>query len=69
VIITGPILPEPVEIVAVQQYGAALKISGRGLQTNQFISRVFSPDQLAQITVAPAQLAYAGSRHKERQTA
>jgi hypothetical protein len=52
VIVRGPTLPEPVEVLAIQPFGESLKVIGRGLNTGQTYDPVLSPSQLAQLTVS-----------------
>lgn len=53
VIIRGPALPEPIQVLAVLRLGEMYKIDGRGLQTNQFHQRILHPKQLDGITALP----------------
>lgn len=51
-IIRSPLLPEPVEVLAVAPLGDALKVIGRGLSSGQSYDPVLSPEQLAQLTIS-----------------
>ena len=53
VIIRGPRLPEPIQVLAVTRLGDMFKVDGRGLQTNQFHQRVLHPTQIADLTALP----------------
>jgi hypothetical protein len=50
-IISGPTLPEAVEVLAATPYGASLKIIGRGLKTGRTYDPVLNATQLAQLTI------------------
>src|SRR5688572_25901514 len=51
-IISGPTLPEPVEVLAIVPMGASLKIIGRGRSTGFTHDPVLTPAQLAQLIVS-----------------
>ncbi len=51
-IVSGPILPEPVEIVAVTPMGTSVRLFGRGLRTGMAHTPVLSAAQVAQLTVS-----------------
>lgn len=51
-IVSGPTLPESVEVLAVVPFGASLKIIGRGLKTQKTYGPVLSPSQLEQLIVS-----------------
>jgi hypothetical protein len=53
VVVEGPILPEPVEILALVPMGASLKVIGKGLRTGQVRDPILDPAQLAQLTLSP----------------
>jgi hypothetical protein len=59
-IIRGPTLPEPVEVLAVVPLGESLKIIGRGLRTGLTHDPVFTPRQLALLTVSSEQEPFDG---------
>lgn len=65
-IVTGPLLPEAVEIIAVAPMGAMTKLIGRGLVSNQVFSPVLSDAQLSQLTVSPATQPYDGDAARFR---
>ncbi|MBI4322277.1 MAG: DUF3883 domain-containing protein [Chloroflexi bacterium] len=52
-IITGPLLPEPVEIIAVIPLGSSTKIIGKGLTTKQVREPVLNNAQIGQLTISP----------------
>lgn len=50
--VTGPTLPERIEVLAIVPMGAALKVIGRGVASGLTYDSVLSPAQLAQLTVS-----------------
>ncbi|HEY7153828.1 MAG TPA: helicase-related protein [Gemmataceae bacterium] len=65
-IVTGPLLPEPVEIVAVIPLGNAVKVLGKGLKSGLLHDPVLNRDQLAQLTASPAVEPFDGDPHHFR---
>ena len=53
VVVRGPVLPEPIQIVAVNPIGASVQIMGKGLSTGQFHDPILSPDQIATLVSNP----------------
>ena len=51
-IVSGPTLPEPIEVLVVLPMGLALKLIGRGRRTGQTYDPVLNPQQLAALTVS-----------------
>lgn len=51
-IVTGPTLPEPVEVLVTTPMGSALKIIGRGRNTGMTYDPVLSPGQIARLQVS-----------------
>jgi len=51
-IVTGPTLPEPIEVLATVPMGASLKIIGRGRTTGMTHDPVLTPPQIAQLKVS-----------------
>jgi hypothetical protein len=60
VIVSGPLLPEPVEIIAILPLGGRTKLIGKGLRTNQVREPILSPAQLAQLVVSPSREPFDG---------
>lgn len=60
-IVSGPILPEPIEILATVPMGGATKIIGRGLRTGLTHDPVLNPDQLAQLTISASREPFDGN--------
>src|SRR5580692_5700444 len=53
IIVRGPVLPEPIEVLVVTQLGDAIKIVGAGQKTGQVHQRVLHPDQLKLLEATP----------------
>ncbi|MBI5364691.1 MAG: DUF3883 domain-containing protein [Planctomycetes bacterium] len=53
VVIEGPSLPEPVEVIALVAMGASTKVIGKGLRTGQVRDPVLDAGQLALLTLTP----------------
>jgi superfamily II DNA or RNA helicase len=60
VIIIGPTLPEPVEVLAVAPMGESLKVIGRGLNSGLTYDPVLSPQQLSQLSVRSDRVPFDG---------
>jgi len=65
-IITGPTLPESVEVLAVMPMGQAVKIIGRGRQTGQTYDPVLTPQQVAMLTVSAEREPFDGDARRFR---
>ena len=52
ILVSGPTLPERIEVLAVVPMGESLKIIGRGLKTGLTYDPVLSISQIAQLTVS-----------------
>jgi superfamily II DNA or RNA helicase len=50
--VSGPFIPEPIEVLAVTPYGTSLKIIGRGKRTGLTHDPVLTPEQLRRLTVS-----------------
>ena len=59
-VIQGPVLPEPIEVLVVTPLGEMIKITGAGKRTGQVHQRVLHPDQLAVLDSGPEQAPYDG---------
>src|SRR6202521_638079 len=53
VIVRGPILPEPVQVIVTIPMGTSVKLIGKGLNTNQVHEPILSAEQLAQLVSTP----------------
>jgi SNF2 family DNA or RNA helicase len=51
-VVTGPTLPEPIEVLATVPMGESLKVIGRGRNTGMTHDPVLTPTQLAQLTAS-----------------
>src|SRR6478609_5638241 len=52
IVVRGPVLPEPIQIVAINPMGSSIQI-GKGLSTGQFHDPILSPDQIAPLKSNP----------------
>jgi superfamily II DNA or RNA helicase len=60
VVLEGPILPEPVEVIMTEPMGDSIKLIGKGLRTGQVIDPILNASQLTQLTFTPKDLPYDG---------
>jgi len=51
--ISGPLFPEPVQVIMVQAMGDLVKVIGKGLRTDKFYDPILDLDQLDTITASP----------------
>jgi superfamily II DNA or RNA helicase len=61
VIVRGPIFPEPVQVLMVIPMGAAVKLIGKGLNTNQVHEPILSAEQLEQLESTPEKEPFDGN--------
>ncbi|MBW7864497.1 MAG: DUF3883 domain-containing protein [Candidatus Hydrogenedentes bacterium] len=66
VVVTGPIFPEPVRVLAVEPLGAAIKLIGQGLNTNTVHQPILQPDQLASLSFTPEKEPFDGDAKRFR---
>lgn len=59
--ISGPFIPEAMEVLAAVPFGASLKVIGRGVRTGRSYDPVLSPDQIAQLKVTGESEPFDGS--------
>lgn len=59
-VVTGPLLPEPVEVIVVVPVGASVKLIGKGLRTGTVRDPILDAGQLAQLSVAPKEPLFDG---------
>lgn len=52
VVVSGPLLPEPVEVLAVTSLGGSVRLIGRGVRTGLARDTVLSASQVAQLAVS-----------------
>src|SRR5436190_17670049 len=50
--ISGPFIPEPMEVLHVIPFGSSLKVIGRGAKTGRSYDPVLSPERIAQLKVS-----------------
>ena len=60
VIVDGPLLPEPIRVIALVPLGASVKLIGQGLRSNQVHDPILTQAQLDQLVVTPLQPAFDG---------
>src|SRR3954469_503550 len=59
-IVTGPLLPEPVEVLAIVPMGDAVKLIGKGRKTGLVRDPVLTRDQLARLRITPLKESFDG---------
>ena len=59
-LISGPTLPERVEVLAIMPMGESLKVIGRGTSTGITFDPILSPAQLAQLVISADQVPFDG---------
>ncbi|MBI4706265.1 MAG: DUF3883 domain-containing protein [Deltaproteobacteria bacterium] len=64
--VEGPLLPEPVEIIATVAMGSSVKLIGRGLRTNQVHQPVLDAARLAQLRISPVEEPFDGDAARFR---
>src|ERR1035437_5154013 len=52
-VISGPLFPEPVQVIMTHDMGVLVKVIGKGLRTGQVHQRVLPPSQVADLEAAP----------------
>lgn len=60
VVVDGPLLPEPVEVLATIPMGTSVKLIGKGLRTGQVRDAILDAKQLAQLVFSPKELNFDG---------
>lgn len=53
IIVRGPVLPEPIEVLVVTPLGDVVKLTGAGQKTGQVHQRVLHPDQIQLLEATP----------------
>ncbi|HXU21065.1 MAG TPA: DUF3883 domain-containing protein [Verrucomicrobiae bacterium] len=59
-VVEGPILPEPVEVLAIVSMGTAVKLVGKGLHTGQVHEPILDQVQVAQLALTPKDAPFDG---------
>ena len=57
---TGPVFPEPVQVIVCTPLGAAVKLVGKGLDSGRVYEPILDADQLASLKVSPEQPPFDG---------
>src|SRR5271165_3109813 len=52
-IISGPLFPEPVQVMMTHDLGHLVKVIGKGIRTDKFYDPILDSDQLSNITASP----------------
>jgi len=60
-VISGPLLPEPVEVLAVVALGDSIKLIGKGCKTGLVRDPVLTPAQLSQLRCSPVHESFDGN--------
>lgn len=66
VTISGPLFPEPVQVIVALPMGASVKLVGKGTRSNTVYEPILTADQLALLTASPAQEPFDGDAGKFR---
>jgi superfamily II DNA or RNA helicase len=64
VVVEGPLLPEPVEVLTTVPMGTSIKLIGKGLKTGQVHEPILDADKLGQLTLTPKDLPFDGDAHR-----
>ncbi len=59
-VVSGPLLPEPIEVLALEPMGVSLRVIGRGIRTGLTHAPIFNEEQLARFTVSAEQEPFDG---------
>ncbi|MBN2034421.1 MAG: DUF3883 domain-containing protein [Deltaproteobacteria bacterium] len=65
-IVTGPLLPEPVKIIAVVPMGESIKLVGEGMHSGKVHQPILTTEQIAQLEVSPEKEPFDGDATKFR---
>lgn len=65
-VVKGPLFPEPIQIIAVQPMGSAIKLIGKGLQNGRVYEPILTPEQLATLQVSSEDIAFDGDAGRFR---
>ena len=66
VIVHGPILPEPVQVIVVIPVGTSVKLVGKGLNTGKVHEPILNADQLASLEASPEKEPFDGDAFRFR---
>ena len=65
-IVSGQMLPEPIQIKFVQTIGSSLKVGGKGLRTGNYHEVLLDKDQISQLKVSPTPELFDGDPNRFR---
>jgi len=65
-IISGPVLPEPVQVIISTPLGDSVKVVGKGLNTGQLYERILESKQLDRLHASPEKMPFDGDPAKFR---
>ena len=66
IVLRGSIFPEPVQVIVAVPMGGAVKLTGKGLRTNQVYEPILNAEQLAQLQASPEREPFDGDPQKFR---
>jgi len=67
VLVKGPMLPEPIQIVLIQPVGSVVKIGGKGLyDKDKYYERILDEVQISQLQILPAHDVFDGDAERFR---
>jgi len=67
VLVKGPMLPEPIQIVLIQPLGSVVKIGGKGLyDKDKYYERILDKVQISQLQILPAHDVFNGNAERFR---
>jgi hypothetical protein len=66
VVVRGPILPEPVQVIVTIPMGASIKLVGKGLNTSQVHEPILNPEQVATLEASPEKEPFDGDAQRFR---
>ncbi len=66
VVVTGPLFPEPVRVLAVESLGTAIKLIGQGLNTNTVHQPILQPEQIVSLSFTPERAPFDGDAKRFR---
>ena len=66
VTVSGPLFPEPVQVIVALPMGASVKLVGKGTRSNTVYEPILTADQLALLSASPVQEPFDGDAGKFR---
>jgi superfamily II DNA or RNA helicase len=52
-IVSGPLFPEPIQVVLVQEFGASVRMFGKGMRSEKMYDPILTEEQLASLVASP----------------